>query len=103
MNRRIKTYPVLSREPVMRRGRSTAIVLVSVILLGSAAPRQSDSMSRGMSAKELAQKVVSNELKPPDEDHGHWMYRLEKKRIVQKAGPGNRPDKIRFSQPAPFH
>jgi hypothetical protein len=31
-----------------------------------------------MSAGELARKVVTNELKIQDEDHGHWMYRLEK-------------------------
>jgi hypothetical protein len=31
-----------------------------------------------MSAKELVRKVVANELKAQDQDHGHWMYRLEK-------------------------
>ena len=28
-----------------------------------------------MSNNELAQKVVSNELRSQDEDHDHWMYR----------------------------
>src|SRR6267154_6537022 len=79
MNSRVKTYPVLSREPVMRLGRSITIVLVSVILLGAATLPQSDSVNRGMSANELARKVVGNELKSQDEDHGHWMYRLEKR------------------------
>jgi len=86
----------------MRLGHGTATVLVSVILLGAAKVPQSDSVSRGMSANELARKVVSNELKSQDEDHVHWMYRLEIKRIRQKAGPGNRADKIRLSQPAPL-
>jgi hypothetical protein len=79
MNSRVKTYPVLSREPLMRLGRSTATVLVSVILLGPATLPQSDSESRGISANELGRKVVSNELKSQDEDHGYWMYRLEKR------------------------
>ena len=79
MNSRAKTYPVLSREPVMRLGRSTAAVFVSVILLGPATLPQSDSVSRGISANELARKVVTNELKSEDEDHGYWMYRLEER------------------------
>ena len=74
----VKTYPVLSREPVMRLGHSAATVLVSVILLGGATLLQSDSVGRAMSANELAWKAVSNELKSQDEDQVHWMYRLEK-------------------------
>jgi hypothetical protein len=74
----VKTYPVLSREPVMRLGHSTATVLVSVILLGGATVPQSDSVSRAMSANELARRVVSNELKSQDEDQVHWMYRCER-------------------------
>jgi hypothetical protein len=31
-----------------------------------------------VSANELARKVVTSELKFQDEDHGHWIYRLEK-------------------------
>ena len=84
----VKTYPVLSREPVMPLGHSTATVFVSVILLGGATLPQSDSVSRAMSADEPARKVVSNELKSQDEDRVHWMYRLEKgesdKRQVQE-------------------
>ena len=68
----------------MRLGRSTATVLVSVILLGAATLPQSDSVSRGMSANELARKVVTNELKFQDEDHGRWMYRLEKEESGKK-------------------
>ena len=37
-----------------------------------------------MSANELARKVVTNELKFQDEDHGHWMYRLEKEESGRK-------------------
>jgi hypothetical protein len=37
-----------------------------------------------MSANELARKVVTNELKFQNEDHGHWMYRLEKEESGKK-------------------
>ena len=37
-----------------------------------------------MSANELARRVVANELKVQDEDHGHWMYRLEKEESGKK-------------------
>ena len=68
----------------MRLGRSAAAVLVSVILLGPDTLPQSDSVSRAMSANELARKVVANELKSQDEDHGHWMYRLERRESDKK-------------------
>jgi hypothetical protein len=37
-----------------------------------------------MSANELARKVVTNELKFQEEDHGRWMYRLEKEESGRK-------------------
>ena len=37
-----------------------------------------------MSANELARKVIINELKFQDEDHSHWMYRLEKEDAGKK-------------------
>jgi hypothetical protein len=37
-----------------------------------------------MSANELARKVVTNEMKFQTEDHGHWMYRLEKEESGKK-------------------
>jgi hypothetical protein len=37
-----------------------------------------------VSANELARKIVRNELKFQDEDHGHWMYRLEKEESGKK-------------------
>ncbi len=58
--------------------------IVTIILLGSNAFPQSDSERLGMSANELARKVVTNELKVQNEDLGHWMYRLEKKDAGKK-------------------
>jgi len=51
---------------------------VTIILLGSSALSQSDSVRLGLSAVDLARKVVSNELKVQNEEQSHWMYRLEK-------------------------
>jgi hypothetical protein len=58
--------------------RAFAAIILTVIMLSSNAPSQSESERLGMSANELVQKVVANELKFQDADHGHWMYRLEK-------------------------
>jgi len=58
--------------------------IVTIILLGSTAFPQADSERLGMSANELARKVVTNELKVQNEDLGHWMYRLEKKDAGKK-------------------
>ena len=58
--------------------------IVTIILLGSTAFSQSDSERLGMSANELARKVVTNELKVQNEDLGHWMYRLEKEDAEKK-------------------
>ena len=63
---------------------SPATVIVTIILLVSNAFPQSDSERLGMSANELARKVVTNELKFQDEDHGRWMYRLEKEESGKK-------------------
>src|ERR1700681_4952203 len=62
----------------LRRTHGSATVLVTIILLGSNALPQSESERVGMSANELARKVITNELKFQYDDHGHWMYRLEK-------------------------
>ena len=37
-------------------------------------------MSLEISALDLARKVVTNELRVQNEEHSHWMYRLEKAR-----------------------
>ena len=63
---------------------SPAILIVTIILLGSTTLSQSDSGSPGVSANELARKVVTNELKLQNEDLGHWMYRLEKEESGRK-------------------
>ena len=57
---------------------------MAILLLGSSALPQSDCERLGMSANELARKVVTNELNSQAEDHGHWMYRLEKEESGRK-------------------
>jgi hypothetical protein len=57
--------------------------MATIILLGSNLISQSDP-EFGMSANELARRVVTNELKFQAEDHGHWMYRLEKQESGRK-------------------
>lgn len=37
-----------------------------------------------MSAVDLARNVVTNELKVQDEEHRHWMYRLDKEEYGRK-------------------
>ena len=64
--------------------QNPAAVLATIILLGSTALSQSDSGNPEVSAHELARSVVINELKIQDEDHGHWMYRLEKEESGKK-------------------
>ena len=78
----VKTCSALSRRPVVRVVCSAA-VLVSIILLGPATLSQSDSGSPGVSADDLARRVITNELKFQD-DHTNWMYRLEKEQYGKK-------------------
>jgi hypothetical protein len=66
-----------------RRGPGPAVVIGTLLLLGSDALPQSDSATLGMSANELARKVITNELKFQD-DHTNWMYRLEKEQDGKK-------------------
>ncbi len=75
----VTTCCALSRRLVC----SAAIVLVSIILLGSATLSQSDSGNLGGSANALARRVITNELKFQD-DHTNWMYRLEKEQCGKK-------------------
>jgi hypothetical protein len=70
---------------VVRLVHGLATVIATIILLGSNALPQSDSGSLGMSANELARKVVANELKVQNENHDHWMYRLEKEESGRKG------------------
>jgi hypothetical protein len=68
----------------VRRVRGPASIVVTIILLGSNVLPQSDSERPGIAPAELARKAVTNELKIQDEDHGHWMYRLEKEESGRK-------------------
>jgi hypothetical protein len=68
----------------VRRVRGPASIVVTFILLGSNVLPQSDSERPGIAPAELARKVVANELKIQDEDHDHWMYRLEKEESGRK-------------------
>jgi hypothetical protein len=63
---------------------NSATLIATIILLGSNALSQSDPERLGLSANELARKVVTNELKFQDEDHSRWMYRLEKEESGKK-------------------
>jgi hypothetical protein len=74
----LKTYHTVASPLVVRLVSGLATVVVTVILLGSSAVSQSDSMRLEISAVDLARKVVSNELKVQSEEQSHWMYRLEK-------------------------
>jgi hypothetical protein len=79
----VKTCRALSRRPVVRLVCGAATALVSIILLGSATLSQSDSGGPGVSANDLARRVITNELKFQD-DHTNWMYRLEKEQYGKK-------------------
>ena len=79
-----KTCRALASSLAVRLVHHPATVIVTIILLGSNALPQSDSGSPGLSANELARKVIINELKFQDEDHSHWMYRLEKEDAGKK-------------------
>jgi hypothetical protein len=84
MNNWIKTCCALRSPSVVRLIRNPATVIVTIILFGSSALPQSDSGRIGMSANELARRVVTNELKFQHQDQGRWMYRLEKEESGRK-------------------
>jgi hypothetical protein len=83
LNSSVKTYGALSRRQVVRMIFSAATILVSIILFGPATLSQSDPGSLGVSANDLARRVIINELKFQD-DHTNWMYRLEKEQYGKK-------------------
>ena len=58
--------------------------ILTIILLGANALAQSESVRLEMSAVDLARNVVTNELKVQDEEHSHWMYRLDKEESGRK-------------------
>jgi len=84
MNNWIKTCCALTDPALVRLKHKSAISVVTIILLGSTAVAQSGSERLGMSANELARKVVTNEVKFQNENQGHWMYRLEKEEAGKK-------------------
>ncbi len=84
MHNRFKTGGAPGSSLVVRLIHGSATVIVTIILLGSNALPQSESERVGMSANELARKVITNELKFQYDDHGHWMYRLEKEESGRK-------------------
>ena len=84
MNNWINRCCALTSRTVVRLMHKLATVIATVILVGSNALPQSDAERLGVSANELARKVVTNELKFQNEDHGHWMYRLEKEESGRK-------------------
>jgi hypothetical protein len=79
-----KTCGAPGSSSVVRLIHGSATVVVTIILLGANALPQSESERVGMSANELVRKVVTNELKFQYDDHGHWMYRLEKEESGRK-------------------
>src|ERR1035441_8640503 len=72
---------------------TSATVILTIILLLSNAFPQSEPQRLGMSANELMRKIVANELKSQDEDHDHWMYRLEKEESGKRQAHENPPKK----------
>lgn len=78
-----KTCRAVKWASVMRLIHGPATAMATIILLGSNLISQSGP-EIGMSANELARRVVTNELKFQAEDHGHWMYRLEKQESGRK-------------------
>ena len=79
-----KTCLTVALPLTVRLINGLAAVVVAVILLGSNALSQSDSVRFEISAADLARKVVTNELKIQNEQQGHWMYRLEKEASGRK-------------------
>jgi hypothetical protein len=84
MHSRFKTRGAPGWSLVVRLVPGSATIMVTIVLLASNALPQSESQRVEMSANELARKVITNELKFQYDDHGHWMYRLEKKESGRK-------------------
>jgi hypothetical protein len=78
-----KTWRTLAPPLAVRLLSGLAIIILTIIL-GSKALSQSDSVRLEVSAVDLARKVVTNELRVQNEEHSHWMYRLEKEESGKK-------------------
>jgi hypothetical protein len=73
---------VSRRWKVMRQVLNFVALTAAIILLVISASPQSVPSSQ-VSANDLARRVITNELKFQD-DHTHWMYRLEKEQDGKK-------------------
>jgi hypothetical protein len=73
-----KTCRAVASPWAARIASSLALVVLTIVLNSPNLIAQSDSVGIGMSAVDLARKVVSNELKVQNDEPSHWMYRLEK-------------------------
>jgi len=78
MHNWLKTCGALKLRLAVRLMHSTATLVTTIALLGSTTRAQSAPGNLQLSANELARRVVTNELKFQDEDHGQWAYRQEK-------------------------
>src|ERR1039458_10618198 len=82
MNHWIKTCCVRTSPSGVRLVHSPVPVALAIILLSLTARPQSVPSSQ-MSANDLAQRVITNELNFQG-DHTNWMYRLEKEQAGRK-------------------
>ena len=79
-----KRFFALASSLAVGRLHTSATVVLTVVLLASNALPQSESESLGMSANELARRVITNELKIQVGNADRWMYRLEKEESGMK-------------------
>ena len=84
MHSPIKVLHALTRSLVVGLFHGSTTVILTAFLLASNTLSQSETKTLGMSANELARKVVANELRLQDQDRGRWMYRLEKEESGRK-------------------
>src|ERR1039457_771975 len=82
MNNWIKTCCARTSPSVMSLIHSPAPAALAIVLLSILARPQSVPSSQ-VSANDLAQRVITNELNFQD-DHTNWMYRLEKEQSGKK-------------------
>jgi hypothetical protein len=82
MNSWLKTCCALMSPLALRLTLSPVALTLAIILLGVPARPQSVPSSQ-VSANDLARRVITNELNFQD-DHTHWMYRLEKEQDGKK-------------------
>ena len=64
----------LRQKETVKRLHLAGVIALAILLSGSTASPES---ARDASANDLVRRIVANELKVQDEDHSHWMYRME--------------------------